>query len=148
MTKFDIPNVQRFRNRHGRWQTYYRVAGRPKVRLREEFLSPAWWSEYERAKAGTPRPEAGADRIKPGTFNAALAGYYQSVQYLGLKPSTRSVWRGILEHFRADFGDALIIHLKRRHVVYLVARKASTAPAAAGVFLKVLRSLMRFCCEV
>jgi hypothetical protein len=76
MSKLEIPNLHRFKNRHGKWQTYYRVAGREKIRLRTEYLSPEFWVEYEAAKAGSRRPEIGSGRSRPGTFNAARPAYY------------------------------------------------------------------------
>ena len=52
MTTLEIPNIHRFKNRHGKWQTYLRVARQKKIRLRNEYLSPEWWQELEAAKAG------------------------------------------------------------------------------------------------
>src|SRR5215471_8123398 len=104
MATLEVPNVHRFKSRHGKWQTYYRAAGRKKIRLRADYLSPEFWLEYEAAKAGR-RLEIGAGRARPGTFNAAFPGYYTSVGFLGLAPNGQRTRRNILEHWRKDYGD-------------------------------------------
>jgi hypothetical protein len=58
MTKMEIPNLHRFKNRHGKWQTYYRAAGRGKIRLRAVF-EPGILGGVRGGK-GDARPEIGA----------------------------------------------------------------------------------------
>src|SRR5262249_55897219 len=112
MTTLEIPNIHRFKNRHGKFQTYYRATGQKKIRLRAEYLSPEWWAEYEAAKAGVVRVEPGAGRARPGTFNAARPGYYGSAGYLGLAPSGQRVRRNILERWFVDYGDGPVKNLQ------------------------------------
>jgi hypothetical protein len=99
MTALEIPNLHRFKSRHGKWQTYYRAARHKKVRLTAEFLSPEFWQQYEAAKTGAPRPEISVGRSRPGTFNGARPGYYASVEFLGLAPGGQRTRRNILEHW-------------------------------------------------
>jgi integrase len=143
MTRMEIPNLHRFRNRHGKWQTYYRAAGRGKIRLRAEYLSPEFWVEYEAAKAGT-RPAIGAGRSRHGTFNAARPGYYTSAGFLSLAPSGQRTRRNILEHWFEAYGGGPVSDLQRKHVAAMIDAKA-TKPGAARDLLKALRSLLRFC---
>jgi integrase len=143
MAKTDIPNLHRYQNQYGKWTTYYREHGRKKVRLREDYLSPAFWEEYHTAKAGS-RAGIGAGRARAGTFNAAFPGYYASVGFVGTVPSTQRTRRSILEHWRQQYGDGPVRDLQRKHVAAMIDAKAAT-PGAAGDLLKALRSLMRFC---
>jgi hypothetical protein len=113
--KTDIPNLHRYKDRHGKWTNYYREAGRKKVRLRAEYLSPEFWQEYQAAKDGS-RAKIGAGRARAGTFDAALPGYYASVGFLGTAPSTQRTRRSILEHWRAEYGDGPVRDLQRKHV--------------------------------
>src|SRR5205814_1940068 len=142
MTRMEIPNLHRFRNRHGKWQTYYRAAGRKKLRLRAEYLSPEFWAEYEAAKAGS-RPAIGIGRSRPGTFNAARPAFYSSAAFLGLAPGGQRTRRNILEYWFAAYGDGPVRDLQRKHVAAMIDAKA-TKPGAARDLLKALRSLMRF----
>jgi hypothetical protein len=83
MTKIHIPNLHRFQNRHGKWQCYYRVSRRTKIRLRAEYLSPEFWVEYNAARAATA-PLDVTSRIKAGSFNAAISGYLASKSFADL----------------------------------------------------------------
>jgi integrase len=143
MTTLEVPNVHRFKNRHGKWQIYYRAAGRDKIRLRAEYLSPEFWVEYEAAKAGA-RPEIGAGRSRAGTFNAARPGYYGSGGFLGLAPGGQRTRRNMLEHWFQIYGEGPVKDLRRKHVAAMIDAKA-TKPGAARDLLKALRSLLRFC---
>lgn len=143
MSKVEILNIHRFKNRHGKWQTYYRVAGREKVRLRAEFLSPEFWIEYEAAKASA-RPGIGAGRARPGTFNAVRPAYYCSTAFLGLAPGGQRTRRNILERWFEKYGDGPVKDLQRKHVAAMIDAKATT-PGAARDLLRALRSLLRFC---
>ena len=144
MTTVEIPNLHRFKSRHGKWQTYYRVAGHKKIRLLSDYLSPEFWLELQAAKAGIVRPEIGASLTRPGTFNAARPGYYRSVGFLGLAPRGQRARRNILEHWLETYGDGPVKDLQRKHVVAMIDAKA-TKPGAARDLLKALHSLMQFC---
>src|SRR6266576_846567 len=144
MTTLEIPNIHRFKNRHGKWQTYLRVARQKKIRLRNEYLSPEWWQELEAAKAGVERVKPGAGRARPGTFNAMRPGYYTSVGYLGLAAGGQRTRRNILEHWFAVYGDGPVADLQRKHIAAMIDARA-TKPGAARDLLKALRSLLRFC---
>ena len=148
MTKTHVPYLHRWRNRHGKWENFARFPGRKQVRLRGDLFSEQFWVDYQAAQADAPRPEIGASRTKPGTVAAAIVAYYGSVPFLNLAGSTQNVRRNIVERFRADHGDKRIVSLQRRHIAEMVAERAATTPAAAQVFLKVLRALMQFCVSV
>jgi integrase len=143
MAKTDIPNLHRYKNQYGKWTSYYREAGRKKVRLRAEYLTAEFWDEYAAAKAGS-RAAIGAGRARVGTFNATFPAYYTSVGFLGTVPSTQRTRRSILEHWRQQYGDGPVKDLQRKHIAAMIDAKAAT-PGAAGDLLKALRSLMRFC---
>ena len=60
---------------------------------------------YEAALTG-PRTAIGAGRIKPGSVAAVVAEYFDSQQFFASKSAgTQRMRRGILERFRAAYGD-------------------------------------------
>jgi hypothetical protein len=61
----------------------------------EEFMAA-----YQQALACTQPQQIGADRTKPGTVNAAIAGYYTCGAFRNLAPTTQQQRRSILERFR------------------------------------------------
>ena len=104
----------------------------------------AFMAAYEAALEGeAPRIEIGASRTKPGTINALVVSYFNSMAFQALAPETRRTRRNILERFRAEHGDKRSALLKREHVNVMFAKKAATRFAARN-WLKTVRALMQF----
>jgi integrase len=141
MTKIQIPNLHRFRNRHGKWQCYYRASRRTKIRLRADYLSPEFWAEYNAARANTA-PLDVATRAKAGTFNAAIVGYLTSKSFADLGVSSQYTRRRILKHWGAEYGDGLVVELQQKHIVKMLGAKT---PGAERDLWKSLRALLKFC---
>jgi hypothetical protein len=73
----------------------------------------------------------------------STARHYRSAEWAGLASSTQVTYRGILERFRAEYGDKPVPLLQREHVRSILAKKAAT-PQAANNLRKLIRLLMRF----
>jgi hypothetical protein len=90
MTHIRLKYVQAFVDRKtGAVFRYFRRPGFPRVRLPGLPGSPEFNRAYEDALAGAPA-EIGAKRTRPGTVNAALAGYYQSLEWRSLSDTGAS----------------------------------------------------------
>ena len=91
-----------FRDRHGRTRRYVRRRGFKRVPLPGLPGSPEFVEAYSKAidPNTAPRLEIGGDRTKPGTIADLVARYYRSPEFVGLKESTRSTYRSIIEPFR------------------------------------------------
>jgi len=145
MTRIDLPYVHRFRDRHGKVRHYFRrprfkqmsLPGRPG---NEEFMAA-----YQAAMASQePAPPIGSNRTKPGTVNAAVVGYLQSVAFLRFSVTTQKNYRGVLNRFRAEHGDKRVATLEQRHVNGILAGMIDI-PDSANHLVKVLRGLMQWC---
>ena len=89
--------------KHCSWN--YDRHGKRRVRFRKlgftVYLSGTPWSEdfmrqYAAAFDGVKEhAEVGADRTKPGSFNALCVSYYRSPEFRDLKPSTQVMRRNI-----------------------------------------------------
>jgi len=139
--------VHSYRDRHGTLRTDFRRGGRS-VPLPPPPLSEAWWEAYRAALAGdfAARDDRtiGAERTRPGTVAALYVAYVGSAAFKnGLAESTHAVHRNILSRWRDQWGDRRLRDLQSRHVVGWLDERADT-PAAAQVFLKVLRRVMRY----
>jgi integrase len=142
MTKIKLPFIHEYRDRHGVIRRYFRRPGFKQAPLRGVPGSPEFMDAYEAALAGeTAREEIGASRTRPGTVNAAIIGYYTSLAFRALAPSTQQMRRNILERFRAEHGDKRIALLPREVVKRLLEKRS---PAAARNWLKTLRGLLQF----
>jgi len=127
--------------RDGRAYYYLRRRGFPRVRLSGLPWSPSFMAAYESALAG-PRSAIGAGRIKPGSVAAVVAEYLDSQQFFGSKSAgTRRMRRGILERFRAAYGERPMALLPAEWIEALLDSKP---PHAAHSWLVTLRSLCQF----
>jgi integrase len=96
---------------------------------------------YEAALAG-PRTAVGAGRIKPGSVSAVVTEYFDSQQFFASKSAgTQRMRRGILERFRAAYGDRPFALLPTEWIEALLDNKP---PHAARSWLMTLRSLCQF----
>jgi integrase len=103
--------------------------------------SPSFMAAYEAAHAG-PRAAIGAGRIKPGSVSAVVAEYFDSQQFFTSKSAgTQRMRRGILERFRAAYGDRPFALLPAEWIEALLDAKP---PHAARSWLVTLRSLCQF----
>jgi hypothetical protein len=127
--------------RDGRAYYYLRRRGFPNVRLSGLPWSPTFMAAYEAAING-PRNAIGARRIKPGSVAAVVAEYFDSQQFFGSKSAgTQRMRRGILERFRAAYGDRPFALLPPEWIEALLDAKP---PHAARSWLVTLRSLCQF----
>jgi integrase len=136
--------TQAFVDRHGKARFYFRKAGSKQVPLPGLPWTPQFMAVYEAALEGQgPRIEIGASRTKPGTINALVVSYFNSMAFHALAPETRRTRRNILERFRTEHGEKRSALLRREHVMLMFAKKAATRFAARN-WLKTVRALMHF----
>src|SRR5262245_45408438 len=127
--------------RDGRAYHYVRRPGHPRVRLPGLPWSPSFMAAYESALTG-PRTAIGKGRIKPGSVAAVIAEYFDSQQFFTSKSAgTQRMRRGILERFRAAYGDRPMAPLSTEWLELLLDQKP---PHAARSWLVTLRSLSAF----
>jgi integrase len=148
------PYTHNYRDRHGTLRSDFR-RGAVRVALPQPLLGPEYWEAYRMALADfvagrqpNARSEIGAQRTKAGSVAAAFIAYTGSASFKNdLASSTQAVHRNILRRWSEAWGDRPLRYLERRHVVGWLNERADT-PAAAAVFLKVLRRMMAYCIEI
>jgi integrase len=145
MPKSGLPKYCSF-NRDQRGNRYVRFR---KDGITRNLTGYPNWDEFMRQYAAAlqgvadAKANVGADRTRPGSFNALAVAYYRSPDFLRLKPYTQGRNRSIIEPLRQQHGDKLIKNLTRGHINAIVGAKAST-PEQANTVLKVLRLLLNF----
>ena len=82
-------------------------------------------------------------KAAPGTFDALIAQFYRSLAWHDLKDSTREVYRGQLERFRASYGSRSVATMQAKHVRNLIYTMKET-PTAANNLRKRLNQLFDF----
>jgi integrase len=125
-------------DRHGNIRVYYRVHGRPKVRLRAVPWTPEFMEEYESAKNATP--------IRASTQ------YFSSIEFKQLKSRTQQERRWILESTFDEpiapgatklFKDFPLAKMKADAIEVLRDRKFKT-PQAANARVKNLKVVFKW----
>jgi len=133
--------VQAWVDSDGRARCYFRRRGFPLVQLRGLPWSPSFMAAYEAALTG-PRTAIGTGRIKPGSVAAVVAEYLDSQQFFASKSAgTQRMRRGILERFRAAYGERPFALLPPEWIEAVLDAKP---PHAARSWLVTLRSLCQF----
>src|SRR5262245_65219320 len=131
--KFCHPFVDK---KTGRAYCYLRRPGYPSVPLPGLPWSPSFMAAYEAAMHG-PRNAIGAGRSKPGSVAAVVADYLDSQQFFGSRSAgTQRMRRGILERFRAAYGDRPFAQLPAEWIEAMLDAKP---PHAARSWLVTLR---------
>src|SRR5262249_20670846 len=121
--KLRLPRyIKAYVDQHGKARYYFRRAGFKSVTLPGIPFSPEFMLAYQDALAGQPAA-IGARRVLPGSMHALAISYYNSPEYLGMKPSSQRVRRNIIERFCRELdvngqpnGDKQAATLRREHI--------------------------------
>jgi len=114
------------------------------------FFGRAWiglWisgvhTALRRCRGGYPSEAlSGAGKTIPKSVSDLIARYYQTGEFLLLKPSTKTTYRGILERFREEHGTKSSVRLERQHIKAILAAKSDT-PSAGNNLRSMLKVIM------
>ena len=105
MSKKGYPWVTGYLDRHRKPRWRFRRKGYDTHTFRAPYGSRAFEREYAQCLEADPAPIA-QGRIKPGSVSDVIARYYADNAFQDLAASTQDVYRGVLERFRATFGEA------------------------------------------
>src|SRR5277367_2906053 len=134
MTRIRLDYVHEYLDRHGKLRRYFRRPGFKRIPLPGVPASEEFMAAYQLALAGQPAAAPiGAARTKPGTVNAAIVGYYTSLEFRSLVLARQKMRRAILERFREAHGDKRIALLPREFMVRTLGKRL---PFAARNWLK------------
>ena len=138
-------NVTEYEDRHGNWHVRFRAKGRQTYHFKAKPGTAEFDAELAACRAGIAAPKivAGVGRVTPGSMNALILMYYGSPEFLGLKASTKAGYRGVLDRFRAIYGDVPANDFKRQSIKEILGTMADR-PSAANHLLDRLKALFRF----
>ncbi len=148
MARTNPPHLSRDVDRHKNVRWYVRPPGRPKVRLHEEYGTPAFWDAYQDALSGktAAAPKKMVAGIVPGSFRALCVKYYASPEFRGLDWSTKSWRRRALELICQTKAALPVDQMESRHVRRL-RDELSEKVGAANQRLKALKALFSWATE-
>ncbi len=155
----DLPHITQDRDRHGTQRVYYRIEGRPMIRLRARPGTPEFLAEYQRAKEGVAaagsKPLLNTTAIST-SLRWLVEEYYKSAWFKTLALSTQKVRRGILDSICTSNtqtpagicqrGALPFAQMKAKHVRAVRDEKVDL-PAAANGRLKALGQVFAYALE-
>ena len=131
-------------SRHGKAVWYVRVGKGPRIRLRAEYGTPDFKTEYDAAVSGEPLDKPG--KAASGTLEWLWMIYRQSAPWLALSRATRRQRENIMVHVLKTGGTAPLSRIDRKVILAGRDRRAST-PAQAKNFISCMRSLFAWAVE-
>ena len=146
MTRIKLRYVDRFTDRNNHDRYYFRRGKGPLIALPGLPASAEFIRAYQAALDGNAvPPRTHRARGAPGTFDDLAQRYFQSADYARLAPTTRAVYKLVIERLIRDekIGQRLVRRMAREHVSRMMAKRADR-PAAANETLKKIRILVRF----
>jgi integrase len=140
-TKSGLPKYCSYNRGCDKWLVRFR-----RGTITKYIKGTPWSEEFMRQYAAlmdrvTPPTSIGAERTKPGTFNALAVSYYNSPGFRDLAESTKVQRRRIIDKFRAEHGDKPLRLLQRKHIADFMAERAAT-PEAANNLVKLLKVML------
>jgi integrase len=137
------PQLHRERTRHGRVTWYVRKGHGPRIRLKAEYGSEAFWAEYRAALEGAPLP---TKAVKVNTLAWALDRYRHSSAWAGLATSTRRQRENIYLAVTRTAGNVLLKNITADTIRAGRERRAAK-PHVANNFLKAMRGFCAWAVE-
>ena len=133
-------------DRYGNIRLYVRIAGRPKVRIRERYPSEEFMAAYHAAIADAHNRQRQAKSAQRGSFRHLCQLYYAGNAFKSLDASTQSWIRHHLDRICEKHADKPVTMMSSRHVRKLRDELEAT-PAAANKRLKALKALFAWATE-
>lgn len=137
------PYLHRQITRHGRpvWYVRKGEGGRARIRIREEYGTPAFLEAYNAAVTGEALPVANKPKAKSLAW--LIAQYRESVSWHDLSMATRRQRENIFKNSIAASGSEPYTRITRATIMAAVERRRET-PAAARHFIYAFRGLFQW----
>jgi integrase len=124
---------------HGRTVWYVRVGKGPRIRLREPYGTPGFFTAYEAAVRGEKPPEAG--KFNANTLGWLTERYRDSVAWAELSLATRRQRECILRIICKAAGEEPASHITKKTIEQGIARRKKHA---ARHFLQTMRGMFEW----
>jgi integrase len=117
-------NVSRFTDRHGKERYRYRKAGCPGGYLPGYPGSPEFVEALAAFISGAPLADA-APRVTPRSVADLVSRFYRSATFLKAGEAHQRTVRGIIEPFRDEFADDLVVNFRFDHVEVILQQRSA-----------------------
>jgi integrase len=135
------PHLQREATRHGRVVWYVRLDRGPRIRIKAQFGTPEFETEYQAAISGTPRPQKG--KAAAGSFAWLIERYRETTDWSNLSSATRRNRENHFKQVTKTAGHQPYRAINQAAIVAGRDRRAHT-PAQARKYLDAMRGLYKW----
>jgi integrase len=142
------PHLNRQPGRHGNGKVYWyvRLGKGPRIPIREEYGTAAFWEAYRAALAGGGGSSPPPSRASRGTLRWAADLWKRSSDWSSTSPATQKQRDNILTRVLQTAGDHALEEIDAA-AIRAGREKRQATPAAANNFLKTMRALFRWAKE-
>jgi len=140
MTRLRLKHVHEYLDRHGRLRRYVRKRGCKRVPLPGIPGSSEFMDAYQSALNETPRANYASHRT--GTMGWLIIEFCRSTEFSNLKPSSKRIYKSILDNVRDAHGHRLVRDLQGPKARKLIEDIGAKHPAMANLTRAVLKRLM------
>lgn len=137
------PHLHHEQTRHGAFVWYVRKGHGPRIRIKAEYGSEAFWAEYRAALEGAPAPSKVA---KAHTLAWGINRYRNSSAWAALSNATRRQSENIYRAVIKTAGNVLLPHITTETIKAGRERRAA-APHSANNFLKSMRRFFKWAAD-
>jgi integrase len=137
------PHLHREETRHGLVTWYVRRGHGPRIRIKAEYGSEAFWAEYRAALEGAPLPSKAA---KAHTLAWAIDRYRNGSAWAGMSTATRKQRENIFRAVIKTAGTSLLREITEETIRAGRERRSET-PHSANNFLKTMRGFFAWAVE-
>jgi integrase len=136
----NLPFVQAYRDRHGKWRYYVRRKGRKPVPIKGEPGSPEFLAAYQEALQA---PLPSSPGIEAGTFEALHRDFLGSAEFSEFAEATRRELKYALAPLLTQHGPKRVAMLQRKHIQDWK-DKLKTKPGACNKMLRAVKTILAY----
>jgi integrase len=132
--------VNEYRDRTGKLRRYFR-RGSTRGPLPGEVGSPEFIAAYQGYLSDQPAP---ISTKMTGSFGRLITEYYGSRPFLNLKPSSRKIYRYVLEPLAKAHGHRMVRDMPAKKIAKIIQEIGETKPGMANLTKSVLQKMMKY----
>jgi integrase len=133
--------VNEYRDRQGKLRRYFRL-GATRGPLPGAVGSPEFLAAYQGFMAGIS--PVITQRNGEGSFGRLITNYYAARPFTNLKPSSRQIYRYVLEPLAKAHGHRAVALMTHKHAGKIIQDIGATKPGMANLTKSVLQKLMKY----
>ena len=142
MAVLKLKYVNEYHDRTGKLRRYFR-RGATRGPLPGDVGSDEFMAAYQGYLSGSSRPVPTA-RNGEGSFGRLITDYYASRPFQNLKPSSRKIYRYVLEPLAKAHGHRLVALMTHKHASKLIQDIGEKKPGMANLTKSVLQKMMKY----